>query len=77
MRPARWANSSEYTELAETRTLYRELIPKRAKIHLTEKEIIVQYPRRAHNPLLMNAEYHKVNLPIPWLDNKSLRIEFA
>ncbi len=67
----------ERKELAETRTLFRELIPKRAKIHLTEKEIIVQYPRRAHNPLLMNAEYHKVNLPIPWLDNKSLRIEFA
>ncbi len=48
----------ERKELAETRTLFRELIPKRDKIHLTEKEIIVQYPRRVHNPLLMNAEYH-------------------
>ncbi len=55
----------ERKELAETRTLFRELIPKRAKIHLTEKEIIVQYPRRTHNPLLMNAEHQKVNLPIP------------
>ena len=64
-------------EVAEARTIFRKIVPRRADIALTEREIIVTCPRRAYNPLLMNADYHKLTQPIPWLDNKILKIQFA
>ena len=67
----------EGLEVAEARTIYRKLIPKRAKITITDHDIEVTYPRRANNPLLLAANYHKMRQPIPWLDNKMLRLKFA
>jgi len=48
----------EKWEFAEIQTLFRALIPKRATIHITEKEIRVVYPASAYNPLLMGGNYH-------------------
>lgn len=67
----------EQWEAIETRTPFRGPIPKRAQILITEKEIIVSYPRRTHNPLLMRVEYYKKAPPIPWLNNKILKIRFT
>ena len=64
-------------EVAEARTIFRKLVPRRADITLTEREIVVTCPRRAYNPLLMNADYHKLAQPIPWLNDKILKIQFA
>ena len=64
-------------EVAEARTLFRRLIPKRADIRLTDTHIEVTFPRRAHNPHLIKANYHRLEQPIPWLDNKILKINFA
>jgi len=64
-------------EVAEARTLFRRLIPKRADIRLTDTHIEVTFPRRAHNPHLIKANYHRLEQPIPWLDNKILKIDFA
>lgn len=64
-------------EVAEARTLFQKLVPKRASVTLTQNEIIVTFPRRAHNPQLMQANYHQRQQPIPWLGNKTLRIQFA
>ncbi len=68
--------ANEQWSVAENRTLYEYLVPKRATIRLTKDEIIVKYPRRSHNPLLMGANYHKTEQPIPWLDNKILKNQF-
>jgi len=35
---------------------------------ITEREIIVRFQKRAHNPLLMAAGFDKTNLPVPWLE---------
>ena len=64
-------------EGAEARTIYRKLIPPRAKTTLTEDDIEVTYPRRANPPLLLAANYHQMRPPIPWLDNKVLHLKFA
>ncbi len=69
--------ANEQWSVAENRTLYEYIVPKRATIRLTKDEIIVKYPRRSHNPLLMGANYHKTEQPIPWLDNKILKIQFT
>ncbi len=62
--------------IAETRSIYNELIPKQSRITMTEKEIIVKFYPRAHNPLLINCGYDKMEQPIPWLGNKILRFKF-
>jgi len=66
----------ERWETAETRTIYKELIPKQSRITITEKEILVTFYKRAHNPLLINGGYHKIEQTIPWLGNKILRFKF-
>ena len=67
----------EGLEVAETRTIYRKLVPRHAKVQITDNEIIVTYPRRTNNPYLLNAKYHERSEPIPWLGNKTLRVKFA
>ena len=63
-------------EVAEARTLFRQLIPKHAKVTLTDNDITVSIPRRANNPHLMQASYHRMEQTIPWLGDKNLKIEF-
>ena len=61
-------------DVAEARTIFRQLIPKRVNVTLTDTHIEVRYPR---NPHLMQANYHQWEEPIPWLDNKILKIKFV
>ena len=64
-------------EVAEARSIYRNLVPCMANVTLTSKQIVVTFPRRANNPYLMQAKYHRQREPIPWLGNKILRLQFA
>jgi hypothetical protein len=47
------------------------------EVTVTDREIEVRFQKRAHNPLLLAAGFHKTNLPIPWLDGKHLRLVFG
>ena len=64
-------------EVAEPRTLYRNLISSMANVTLTNDEIVVTYPRRVNNPRLMEANYHRRRQPIAWLGNKIRTLHFA
>ena len=64
-------------EVAEARSIYRNLVPTMAHVTITQNEIVVTYPRRANNPRLMKANYHRQHQPTPWLGNKMLRLQFA
>jgi hypothetical protein len=46
-------------------------------ITLTEDEIIVQYQKRTHNPLLVAAGFANTDVSVPWLDHKRLRLVFG
>jgi len=48
-----------------------------AQISILETEIVVQFQKRAHNPLLLAAGFHKKDIPIPWLGRKHLRFLFG
>ena len=54
------------------RTLFRKLVRASATVEITADAIVVKLGRRAHNPLLLNAGY--ADTPLPWLDNRTLRI---
>jgi len=64
-------------ETAKSRHLFRDLVDATAQVTITEKEIEVRFQKRAHNPLLLAAGFDKTNLPIPWLDDKRLRLVFG
>ena len=63
-------------EVAKARNLFKKLVHASGSIEITPTEIIVRIGRRAYNPYLLAANYHNIRQPIPWLDNRILRIEF-
>jgi hypothetical protein len=62
---------------AESRHLFRDLVNATASVAITDQEIHVRFQKRAHNPLLLNAGLDKDSVPIPWLDNRRLHLEFG
>lgn len=64
-------------ETARSNHIFRDFIDAAATINLTEQEVIVNFQKRAHNPLLLAANFDKETPEIPWLGNKTLRIIFG
>jgi len=64
-------------ERAESRHIFRDFVDATAAIRLDAKHIHVRFPKRAHNPLLLAADFEKTNLPIPWLGNRRLTFAFG
>ncbi|HEX9429650.1 MAG TPA: transposase, partial [Candidatus Bathyarchaeia archaeon] len=64
-------------ETARSNHIFRDFVDATATIDLTEKEVIVKFQKRAHNPLLLAAGFDKECLPIPWLANRTLRLVFG
>jgi hypothetical protein len=64
-------------EVAKSRHLFRDFIDASAGISITEREIVVQFQKRAHNPLLIAAGFDNTDGAIPWLGSKRLRLVFG
>ena len=64
-------------ETAESRHLFRDFIDATADVEITDKEIVVRYQRRAHNPLLVAADYSSTETVVPWLAGKRLKLIFG
>ena len=59
---------------AKSRHIFRDFIDATANICLAKRDIAVNFQKRAHNPLLIAANFDKTVTPIPWLGNKKLHI---
>jgi len=64
-------------EVAKARHLFRDFIDAPAVIQVKEREVVVRFHRRAHNPLLLAAGFAETDVAIPWLGRKHLRIELG
>lgn len=64
-------------QTATSRHLFRDFVEATAQIHIHEQEIVVRFQKRAHNPLLVAAGFHKKNVSIPWLGRKKLQLVFG
>jgi hypothetical protein len=60
-------------QTAKARHLFRDFIDATATIMLSERDIVVRFQKRAHNPLLLAAGFHKDEVRIPWLGRKRLQ----
>lgn len=63
-------------DVAKARTIFRDLVRASGKVEIKGDEIVVSLGRRANNPLLIAAGYGEMEEPVPWLDNRILRIRF-
>ena len=62
---------------AKSRHLFRDFVDASAGITITEKEIVVRYQKRAHNPLLVAAGFEKTDVAVPWLGDRRLQLVFG
>jgi hypothetical protein len=64
-------------ERAKSRHIFRDFVDATAQVSIEEKEIWVRFQKRAHNPLLLAADFAKTDVVIPWLGNKRLHLAFG
>lgn len=62
---------------AESRHLFRDFVEASARVSLTDKAVQVQFGKRAHNPLLLNAGFAKTDVVVPWWEGRRLQISFG
>jgi hypothetical protein len=62
---------------ARSQHIFRDFVEAVADVSIYEREIQVRFQKRAHNPLLLAAGFHKLDQPIPWLGNRRLQLIFG
>lgn len=62
---------------AKSRHIFRDLIDATATLVIDEKDILVRFQKRAHNPLLIAAGFDKVDTRVPWLGGKNIHFVFG
>ena len=56
---------------ARSRHLFRDFIDATATLVITQKEVLVQFQKRACNPFLIAADFDKTDIIVPWLGKKN------
>jgi len=64
-------------ETARAHHLFRDFVHASAHVSITQKEVVVRFQKRAHNPLLLAAGFGETAVAIPWLGGKKLRLQFG
>jgi hypothetical protein len=64
-------------EVAKANHIFRDLVDATAHVSLTDKDIVVRFQKRAHNPLLLAAGFDQTPVTVPWLGGKRLRLQFG
>ncbi len=59
---------------ATSRHIFRDFVDATAQISIEEKEILVHFQKRAHNPLLIAVGIQNTNIAVPWWGGRHLRI---
>ena len=69
------ARSLRGYEVAHARQVFRRVLDTTARVTVDEREVVVNLPRRAHNPILIDAGIIGPATPIPWWGGRRLRLE--
>ena len=62
---------------AQARQIFRRFLDTTARVSVTDQEVHVQLPRRAHNPILLDPRLIGRAIQIPWWNGRSLRLEIV
>ena len=64
-------------ERAKSSHIFRDFVNATASVRIDERQILVRFQKRAHNPLLLAADFARTEVAIPWLARKKLRFAFG
>ncbi len=62
-------------ERAQPRQIWRRFLKSPGHIRVTADEVVVELPRRAHNPILIGAGLLEGRTQVPWWEGRTLRFE--
>jgi hypothetical protein len=62
---------------AESRHLFRDFVEASARVSVSDQEVHVQFGKRAHNPLLVNAGFAQTDVAVPWWGGRRLKLSFG
>ena len=71
-----WRIGGSY-QTAKSRHLFRDFVDATAQVTITQRDVVVRYQKRAHNPLLVAAGFDRSDIRIPWLGRKRLKFVFG
>ena len=57
-------------------TLFRRFVNTKGRIEIHRREVVVYFDKRTHNPILKEAGFEQRTARVPWLNGRSVRIEF-
>ena len=63
-------------ERAQPERLHREFLDTDGTIHVDHDTVTVALKTRTYHPVLLEAGYHNLEVPIPWWNNRRLRFTF-
>ena len=56
--------------------IYRHFVKGKGQVNLTADRLVVSFPRKAHNPIMRNAPWHRLPTNISWLGDVKLELKF-
>jgi hypothetical protein len=62
---------------AKPKELYRKLVETAGRVQIDADRVVVHFDRRAHNPILREANLAQNCPPIPWLGNRRLAFTYS
>ena len=57
-------------------TLYRKFVNTPGRIEIEQKEVVVYFEKRSHNPILKEGGFNQTTAPVPWLKRRTVRLVF-
>jgi len=60
---------------AQPRQIWRRFLKSPAQVRITDDEVVVELPRRAHNPILIASGLLEERTQVPWWGGRTLRFE--
>ena len=64
-------------ETVKSQHLFNDFVDATGHITISSRDIVVQFQKRAHNPLLIGAGLDNTDVRIPWLGHKRLQFQFG
>jgi len=64
-------------ETAKSRQLFDKFVDATATVVIANRDIVVRFQKRAHNPLLMAAGFDREVVSVPWLGRRRLQLVFG
>jgi hypothetical protein len=62
---------------AESRHIFRDFVEASARVRISDDTVQVQFGKRAHNPLLVNAGFARTDVAVPWWGGRRLQLAFG